>query len=283
MKKTIKMLPYHLMAGFFNTKMLVALILIATILYVDLTPIINASDSLNLNINFSAISIVLSDNSACSIIFIAVLFIFSNLPVKYPQQYYALHRSGKRAWLFSQCLYVIITSLFLVMFIAAFYFLLCSGHMFFDNRWGKLITSISEGQINTYFKIGISLRPNILAEFTPVGAFIWTLSGTVVMMVIFGFSAVVLNLVINEFAGTILDGLMIFMNMLCWLFSSFFKYYFSPLSWCSVSVIDTTGRGATPGIPFAIIMWSMIIIILLLIAFLASGRDKEIVKNLERV
>ena len=277
MKKMVRQLPYISLSGVFTGKMLIALILISTTVYLDFAPIYIATESLGINVNCGIISILLSDSFSRNIIFIAVLFAFSNLPIKYPIPYYSLIRAGKRSWLFSQLLYVIVVSILLMGFIIIISIITFKGHMFYGTEWGKIINSLLTGTFQTEFSIEINISPNVLAEFTPAAALVWTILSTTIMFIIFGFIMVLMNLAINEFAGIVINGIMIFMNMLCELFSSFLKYYYSPLSWCSLSVIDSNGYGATPSVVFAVSAWTIMLIIMFIFAMIISEHNKEII------
>lgn len=283
MRKIFYIVPYYFKSGLANGKSLAAVIMIVCIVYVELAPMFNISVYYSLNVNIAIIAVMLSDGFSRTVLFLAVLLIFSNLPLKFPPPYFLMVRSGKRKWIMGQVMYVILTSLAICVLIYVLGLLFLRGRIFVSSEWGKIIHGITGPSVASAFQIQFQVDEHVLTEFTASQAMAWTTVSTFVSIFVFGLIAIALNLTLNEYAGTIANGIIVFMNMLCEFYPFFGRFYFSPLEWCSINVIDTTSYGATPGIVFIVSAWGIIITTLLVVIAIASRRNKDITTLLERV
>lgn len=202
---------------------------------------------------FSA-AFLLSDKITVFTLFIGIFILFSELPFKDAGQMFLIVRSGKRAWIFSQVLYIISVSAIYFAFVFGVYCLILTPNLNFDaENWGKLIKTIAAANVSA-FEINISIPLNILSDFLPLEGFLFSFGTAVLISVALGMIILALNLTVRHNSGIIGAGILIFLYM----FVSYVNaishqmFYFSPLGWCSLVIADKYGRTVFPDIDYIV-------------------------------
>ena len=273
---------YHCRSEIKNTKFYAGLILIFCAVYLTLSPITQISESYRVNMNMAIFSLTAAAPFCLSILFLAALFIFSDLPIKHPSPLFLMIRSGKRNWLFAQIIYVLLVSFFLTVFVYMALLVVSKGHLFLSDDWGKLVYSIASGQLDQAGGLDFRIDLNVIQNWTPAAAFVWTFSGLLLTFVMFGLISLVLNLFVNEFAGTICNILMTAIHLLFGFFPEKEMYWLSPIEWCSIRDVGISAAGYRPDIRFVLITRTMIFACLLVTAYLMSSKRGDLLKHMER-
>ena len=201
---------------------------------------------------FSAAFIMVETNTVF-IIFIGVFIMFSDLPFKDNQQMFLISRSGKRVWIFSQVMYVVLVSIMYATFIFICFCVVLFPNLGFDTEsWGKIIKTIAATNAAQVFELRFSVPQSVLSDFSPIDGFIYTFATVLIISVVLGLIVLLFNLTIKHSSGVIASGAAVFMYMFVYMNPSNIMYYFSPLNWCSIFIADKNGVSAYPDVSWII-------------------------------
>lgn len=198
-------------------------------------------------INGFAVSFLFTTLSQTLIIFLGIFILFSDLPFKDNQQMFMISRTGKRAWIFSQVFYVLIVSL---MYFAFIFICFCIVNLpnlgFSADNWGKLIKTLAATNAGDTFGVRISVSQGVLTDFPPLEAFLYSFGTAYAVAVVLGLVILFLNLTVKRQSGIIVSGMLVFMLMFTSARSKQVLYYFSPINWCSIRIMDKNGVSSYP-------------------------------------
>lgn len=201
---------------------------------------------------FSA-SFLLTNQNAVFIIFIGVFVMFCDLPFKDNQQMFMLSRSGKRAWIFSQVFYVIFVSLTYFLFIFVCFCVALFPYLGFDTEsWGTIIRTVASTNAAQTFGLTFHVQPIVLSDFSPLEGFLYSFGMVWVISVILGLVVLLFNLTVRHNIGAIISGVIVFMRIFADVIYSNIIFYFSPLHWCSIGVVDKNKTSVHPDVSWII-------------------------------
>lgn len=202
---------------------------------------------------FSA-AFIWTERNTVFILFLGIFIMFCDLPFKDNQQMFLLSRSGKRAWIFSQVLYVIFMSLAYMAFIFVCFCVNLMPCVALDAKsWGKIIRSVAATNIGEGVSLRISTTANVLEDFPPLEGFLFAFGTAFAGAVVIGLVMLGLNLMVKHNSGIVVSGGLIFLFMVRDLFSDgFLCYYFTPLNWCSINLADKHGISGYPDVSWII-------------------------------
>lgn len=230
---------------------------------------------------FSAAFLLTSLNQVF-IIFLGVFILFSDLPFKDNQQMFLLSRSGKRAWIFSQVFYVFFVSLMYFLFIFVCFCIAMLPNIGFSvDNWGKIIKTISATNAGQKFHVLFKVSPSVLADFSPVEAFVYSFGTAFAVSVVLGLVVLFFNLTIKRNTGVIISGAMVFVYMFVNLGGGPRTYYFSPVSWCSVFIADKKGLTFYPDVSWIISVLCIWFAVELIALFVFGGKKIKFVLDTE--
>lgn len=274
MISTLRLTRINLCKHLSSVNFWVPFILAIAAVYVFAHPLADMSSYYSIPVNGFAISFLFTSTNQTFIIFLGLFILFSDLPFKDNQQMFMISRSGKRAWIFSQVFYVLIVSLMYFAFIFICFCIFALPHIGFDVKsWGKIIRTISATNASEVFKMMFNVPKNVLSDFSPLEAFFCSFGLAYAIAVILGLVVLLLNLTVKHNVGNIVSGALIFMYMFVYMSEKRIMYYFSPLNWCSISVMDKKGITVYPDVLW-IITVSCICFMAELIALLIFGGKK---------
>ena len=198
-------------------------------------------------VNGFAVSFLFTTLSQTLIIFLGVFILFSDLPFKDNQQMFMISRTGKRAWIFSQVFYVLIVSLMYFTFIFLCFCIMTLPNLGFSaDNWGKLIKTLAATNAGSSFEVRFSVSQGVLTDFPPLEAFLYSFGAAYAVAVVLGLVILFLNLAVKRYSGIIVSGVLIFMLMFNNMHYNLRLYYFSPINWCSIRIMDKKGVSAYP-------------------------------------
>lgn len=232
----------------------------------------------SLPVNGFAATFLFTSLNQTFIIFLGVFILFSDLPFKDNQQIFLLSRSGKRAWIFSQVLYVIIVSLVYFLFIFACFCVVMMPNLGFSaESWGKIIRTISATNAAQDFHLFFTVSPSVLSDFSPLQAFLYSFGTAFTAAVILGLVVLFFNLTIKRSAGVFIAGALVFLYMFVNMGGSSIAYYFSPISWCSILISDKNGVSALPDISWIIVVLCISFAAEIIALFIFGGKKIKFV------
>jgi hypothetical protein len=227
-------------------------------------------------INAFSAAFLLSDKVTVFTLFVGLFILFSDLPFRENNQTFLIIRGGKCPWIFSQILYIIIVSIVYFIFVFTSYCLILIQNISFSpERWGKIVNTIAATNASDLFDLKLKMPQNVISEFTPLSAFFQSFSIAIYIAVFLGLLTFAMNLIIRHNSGLIASGFFIFL----YLFLSYVNaisetmFYFSPIGWCSLILIDKNGSSPLPNIEYAVtVLTCAILIIVALLSTFSSNR-----------
>ncbi len=195
MRKTLYSTACNLYYSITNPKVWVAAIIILAQIFRVIVPYAKIANDFNASVSAAVIAIFFSDKFSVIVIFIGLLFIFSELPFSDPQQIYHITRSGKRSWYLSQLFYII-----LILFSWA---IICAN-LSFDSSWGRVINTIPKSaDLRDSYAISGMITEDVIASFTPLTAALWSVFVGTFLFIVFGTLFFSLNMVTRKMGGFI--------------------------------------------------------------------------------
>lgn len=217
-----------------------------------------------------------SDRLSTFVIFLGFYVLVTDLPLKDSQQNFLLIRSGKRAWIFSQVIYIFyITAIYFAFVLADFFAMLLPRLGFDINNWGKIARTCSIPNAQAKFLLRIRPSQSALSDYVPLEAFVCGVGMAVFIALALAVFMFTLNLILKNKSGTVVVGVLIFLvNFVDWINAIDVRaFYISPLGWCSINNMDKNGTSIMPDFSYAIIVISAVFLACV-IALIFYGNKK---------
>lgn len=240
MKKALLLTKNHIVNTFIRTKFWAAVLMILSANYLTVQPVSQIIFRYDTPVSFGIFALVFSAPFFDSVLLIALLFIFSELPFKNSQQIFLVTRSGKTVWCVSQILYIISIPIFILLIILIETFLICGGKISFENgNWGKVIMSIYNTGLGAEYNIAFTgCAPyEALIETAPLSALIYTLTTGLALSVTMGLVVFTINLAAHGALGIIIGGIPVALNFFMTYFQTASFFRLSPYSWIELRAV----------------------------------------------
>lgn len=234
MKKALLLTKNHIINTLIRTKFWAAVLIILSANFITVQPVSQIIFHYNTPVSFGIFALIFSAPFFDSVLLIALLFIFSELPFRNSQQIFLVTRSGKTVWCISQILYIISISIFILLIILIETFLICGGSISFDNSsWGKVIMSVYNTNLGAEYGIQFTgYAPyEVLIETTPMSALLYTLTTELMLSVAMGLVVFAINLISHSALGIIAGGIPVALKFFMSYFQSASFFKLSPYSW----------------------------------------------------
>ncbi len=266
--KTFRIFKMHLLKSLGTVQFWVPFVLALGAVNSSAATLSEITAHYNAPINAFSAAFLLSDKITAFSIFLGVFILFSELPFRDNNQTFLLVRGGKRPWIFGQILYIIVVSLMYFTFVFVAYCLILSSHLEFSaDSWGKIVNTIAATNVSNTYGLRLSMPQNVLSEFLPIEAFGTAFSLAILIAITLGVIILSFNLIVKRNSGLIISGFFIFL----YLFLSYVNaisevmFYFSPLGWCSLILLDKNGSSPLPSAEYAVAALGVTLILLLVI------------------
>lgn len=192
-------------------------------------------------------------------IYLAMLLIFSELPFSDPSQTTVIARSGKRGWYLSQIIYVFAVSIAITLIISLVSMILLTGHLSFENSWGRLISGSR--------------------SFSPYKAIAWGLPVGTLTMISFGSVILALNSLFRRSVRTLAGGIIIALTMIGKIIAVTGSRYFTLIEWSDFESVNLSRAEKVPTPEFEISVLSAMLIVSIIIILFCSRKKSEIKLN----
>lgn len=225
-------------------------------------PLARMTAEYKMPVNGFAAAFMFSDKLTTFVVFLGFYVLLADLPLKDSQQNFLLIRSGKRAWIFSQVIYILyITAIYFAFVLAAFFAVLLPRLGFDPDNWGKIARTCSVPSAQGKFLLRIRASQSALSDYTPIEAFGYGMGMALFIALALGILALTLNLTFKNKSGTVVVGVLIFLvNFVDWINAISIKaFYISPLGWCSLNNMDKNGTSVMPDFSYAITVTAAVI------------------------
>lgn len=238
----------HLLYALNSPKVWAGILLVLSSVLTLVTPFVRSAYAFGETVSVGIIAYNFSAHKSILKIFIALLFIFSELPFKDMGQNFIVIRGGKRAWYLSQIIYVFCVSALLILIISLFSIIPLIGKLNFKNSWGIIHKNAANfSPATAQFNISASVSDAALNAVSPYAALAWSLPVGVLLMFVFGNIIMSLNSLsrggyIGTVAGIILISLYLFKSFVA------FPWYdnFTIIEWAGFT--PKSGEGAKPAV-----------------------------------
>lgn len=275
LRQTVKL---YLFRNYINYKFVA--ILLFYIIYVNtiVEPFRLISKEIGYSINYGLFALLLTDVRAKLVFFVGVAILYSNLPFKDALQMPIITRLGKRIWYFSQIIYIFISSIAINVAFFLSFILTLLPYISFDNGWGTLLRSLGRQDLLVLDYIEGPMLPVsnlVINNYNPDQAIFLTLSISILVTVIIGLIIMLGNRLIQN-GGIIVTYLLIFINLFVPRALGRYIYFFSPLTWISLTYSATSEQSYLPSHSYIYIVSGLLIVILTLAILLMTHRRTEI-------
>lgn len=275
-KKTFSSTAYCLYYSMTNPKVWVAAVIILAQIFRVMIPYAKIANDYNTSVNASVISIFYSDKFSVPLIFISLLFIFSELPFSDPQQIYHITRSGKRSWYFSQLIYIIVISISVTVIITLVSWTSLSAHLSFDDSWGRVLNTVCRSpELREKYNVTELIPEDVIANFKPRQTMVWNVLVGTSLYVVFGTVIYSLNMITHKIGGLIVGAIFITFRFFSNLLQTPFKWI-CPLEWCNIRVVDIYHLSKLPNPEYIISALSVMYVLSVLIVILRSRSKADI-------
>jgi len=157
--------------------------------------------------------------------------------------------------------------------------LMLVGNIDFTSDWGKLLTTAAKAKdIEGSGATGVS--PDVLYYFSPFTAMLYTMLLIWLTCIFIGLLIYIINSITQKTGyGIFVGGFLIIFDYVQQVVASArtdleWLCYFSPVSWCSINLIDITGQKQLPDITFVLCGYGVLIIGLSSIALVVSKKQQ---------
>lgn len=229
-------------------------------------------------VNGFSVSFLFTSLNQVIIIFLGIFILFSDLPFNDNQQMFLVSRSGKRAWIFSQVLYVLLVSLMYLAFIFMCFCIAIFPNLGFSvDSWGKIIKTVAATNAQQTFNLNFSVPQSVLSDFSPLEGFLCSFGIAYASAVILGLITLLFNLALKHNVGNAVSGALIFMYMFLNMRHVTLLYYLSPLNWCSLLVMDKNGVSVYPDVSWIITVVCICFALEIIALYIFGGKKVKFV------
>lgn len=205
-----------------------------------------------------------------------LVLLFCDAPFMDSNEPYTLIRSGRRPWAVGRIFYIVVSSGIYFLFLFAASILLNLPHMQYSDEWGKVFGTLAKTGVSTMTgaEPAISVSQKIVEYFAPIQAVAFSL----LLCWLAGIFIGLLIYFVNTAAKNTLLGILsasAFLILDASIEGHTEVYYFSPVTWCTLTRIRIDEKVIQPGISYVLAAFAVIFILLVLLILL-SNRKKAI-------
>ena len=270
---------YNLRKWLTNPRIYLIFFMIFLYLHSILSPIITFCFNSEYNISLYLFPFIMSDVRSVLLIMLGIVLLFCDAPFIDIDQPYIIMRSGRTVWVWGQIVYIGMASFIYFFIIILFSILILFPCLKFDPEWGKVIGTFAQTNVAPQHNIVIPFAFSIYNAYTPIGAMCVTFLNSSFISFALGLLMFVLNLNLSRFTGALGATLLVLWQVVVtntW--TGFTR--FSPVSWVSLSRIDTTTSTLYPSLKYIYITITIMIILLSILCMRSmKKRDIDVLKS----
>lgn len=254
----------------FNPRVYIVLAIMFIYQYYTFSPLKELANYLQQDVSPWSFPFFIQNPSLFFIIGGTALLFYGHAPFIDGHTDFLLIRTGRRNWILGQILYMILSSFLYTLLYVIGSIVILLPNVVFTKEWGSVLEVLSTEQISQIPReIGLQFQPIaiVMAEFSPIQAmmigFLLFWLGTLFIAAILLF----FNLMLGKNSGMIVAGALISLAY----FSVYLGrlnfgdqiFFFSPVSWVSLTYLDWAHQGNLPSITFALInygFWNLLLL-----------------------
>ena len=210
--------------------------------------------------------------------------LISDAPFRTRQQRFIIQRTGKRAWILGQLLYILAVSIYFALLMWVLSWLWLLPHLEWNSDWGQVLRTASLNGIPGTFGVYIKIPYTIIKKTTPIEATIWSFSVMTAVCFLIGVIMSACNLWLRKGWGAVVIAILTAISLV--LDGSAqnpgpirYILWISPLNWMDYSLMGHSEQ-YLPSHAFGILCPALLGVIICIIMFLTIGKcdvetDKE--------
>ncbi len=244
-----------------NIRYCAVLIIVYFILDIYIVPLRNYAQDVGGVISFANFSFILASNYASKIIFLCVLYYYSNVPFLEPQEQYFLVRMGRFGTCIKNYAYIVISSLLLTVSMWLVSFLSICSNISFENSWGSLDKTVAFTKLGNELGNFYGIYGKALERYSPYELFGHVFLLQICAKVFVGSFLYVISMMFYRsvalFSGAVVIMLPDAIKYIT------FSYYFSPLSWMQCDSWRYGYDGTMPDLVYCYVGYLFLIFIMM--------------------
>lgn len=274
--KVFKILQCDFVNWLTNYKMYLVLILLAYFLSNNFDSVFEFARSARCRVTPWLLPFCFTHPFMRIVIFVCVVFLFSNAPFMTSFHTLFLSRTGKKQWYIAQIIYLFICSILVTIFLA-FYPVLCNASMIVTKGgWGKVLKTLA---YNT--DVVHPIVASVINCYSAKDVMIYTLILCVLLFFFLGMVIFLCNVLFErQVIGVLVACFFVILDWFAYLSGTKVLTWVSPISWVEIASM-AYGRDVTvPTIEYAIVCLVVVNVILMIGAYVASQkRDINVIQN----
>lgn len=220
--------------------------------------------------------------------FIPVMFLFllliSDAPFRTKQQRLVMLRTGKRAWIVGQLIYLILLSVGFAIMLWIFSWVWYLPELIWDRSWGSMLLTASQGIDPGLFGVFLNFGYRVMKNTVPISVSLWCSVVMILVCYMLGVIMTICNLWMGKGIGAAVTSTLVGISLIPQYFtlgSGIIKMtiWISPVSWMDRTLMGNSAQNL-PSYAFGIWMPLLISLVLSLFLILTIGKcnvetDKE--------
>ncbi|GAF66843.1 hypothetical protein BTS2_3748 [Bacillus sp. TS-2] len=205
-----------------------------------------------------------------------IILLFCDAPFKDRHTPFLIVRTGRANWIVGQILYIFMAAFIytLFSFLSSIIVMIPNVEMTFD--WGILLQTLANDPMYAPDSVTIFFNPEWMALLSPISATLLSLLHFWLVAIFIGLVILCFNLLSNKMLGILVIGIFVFLSFFSVYMGTLLFgmgiYYFSPISWMSLSYVDWSYNGSFPSSIFALVTLSITIIVMSIVSILTFIR-----------
>ncbi len=264
-----------------NPRIKIILLLVALMINNYLRGIRSFTNAVQVSVTPWSLPFLMTTFNSLIIIMLGFIFFYCDAPFLDEQQPYLIIRVGRNRFIGAQILYIILSSLVYTVFVFAITILCSLPRIEFSLKWGKIFKTLALTDAAAQFGVILSVPDSLMLHYSPIKAILVELLLIWLIGSFLGLMILVLNIHFPRIIGVGCASLFVFLDM----FADFYRishgytsnliYFFSPVSWANLTVLQSGPSELQPSLPYAFTALLLLIINFLIIA-LVSFKKSEI-------
>lgn len=280
LRKSLFIALYHFRRWPTNPRIYLLFILLAGYIHMMVYPIRNFCAIYDVRISPWIFPCLMAEPYSLLMIMLGIILLFCDAPFLDEEQPYVILRAGRKCWCIAQLFYIVLAAFLYFLIVFTLTVVLLLPEIQFSVEWGTAINTLSKTDLGTQAGVAVPIPNKIILYFSPLQAICTELMMSSYVGILLGLIMFTLNLLLNRGAGAIaataLAVFPLFIRQTDWSL-----HYFSPVSWASLLILDTTGNTTMPSFSYAIGILTLVSVLLVLLDFrIVKKQNIDVIKSI---
>lgn len=188
---------------------------------------------------------------------LAFVLLIADAPFRTGQQKFVILRTGKRAWICGQLLYLLAVSVGFTLLLWVLSWLWLLPELTWSRSWGAVLTTSALTGGHAEFGVYLNIKYDVMKNTDPIAVTAWCMAAMTAVCYLLGVIMAACNLWLKKGWGTIIVSALVLMSVIPSIFSQepgMIKklLWISPVTWTDRSLMGHVGQGL-PSYSYAIL------------------------------